>query len=107
VVINYNELNDFIVLEITGVIIKNNESKYLREMLDALIDSGKCKIGIDLSNVHFADSELVNIISHYRSRLDLTQNGSLMIISPIDRVSKLLKVSQVDRNVEIIYKGVS
>jgi len=107
VVINYYELNDFIVLEVTGEIIKNNESKYLCEILDTLIDSGKRRIGIDLSYVSYADSELVNIITRYNNRLSQKENGSLMIVSPNEIVCKLLKVSRIDQNVEIVYKDVS
>jgi len=88
-------------------IIKLQEQRLIYENLDpiqeqftSLVEAGRRKIIIDLSNVEYIDSFAVGFIMDMYRRLS-TQNGSLRLSGLRPRVKKILTITRVDNVIDI------
>ena len=91
-------------------IIKLHEPRMIYENLDpiqeqfiALVESGRRKIVVDLSDVEYIDSFAVGFIMDMYRRLS-TQEGSLKLSGLQPRVKKILTITRVDNVIDIYPK---
>ena len=72
----------------------------LRERLDAAAEQADT-VDIDLSKVDYADSTALGVIIALRNRLR-ERGGTVRLVSPSQRVRKLLNYAGLDRAFEVI-----
>ncbi len=91
---------DIIVLEITGRITLGRECKHLEWTTDALLRDNHKKIILDLSAVTQVDSTGIGIIMMCAGQLKHA-GGELRVAGASGHVEHVLKITSVDRVVEI------
>jgi anti-sigma B factor antagonist len=72
----------------------------LRAQLDAAAEQADV-VDIDLSKVNYADSTALGLIIALRNRLR-ERGGTVRLVSPSDRVRKLLNYAGLDQAFEIV-----
>lgn len=97
---------ELFVDEVPAVVLVSGEVDFasvpkLRECLDQLIDRELERVDLDLRNVRFMDSVGLGLLVATHKRLEAI-GGTLRILHPQVFVLKVLKVSGVDRFLEVI-----
>ena len=94
------ELGDATVVDIVGRIALTDGSAQLRDAIQALMEQGKKHIVLNLTGVDFVDSsglgELVRTHASVRSH-----GGQLKLVNPSKHVHDLLKMTKLDRVLDI------
>ena len=72
----------------------------LRELLNALVDSGTTAIVLDCQQLEFLDSSGIGVLVAARSRLG--DGGTLTMNSPPPHVRKVLELTGVDQHLAIL-----
>jgi anti-sigma B factor antagonist len=95
------DLGDAVVVDIAGRIALADGTALVRDTIRQLVDQGKERIVLNMSAVDFIDSaglgELVRAHASMRSR-----KGHLKLVNPSKQVHDLLRMTKLDRVLEIV-----
>jgi anti-sigma B factor antagonist len=94
------EVGDVTVVDIVGRIATADGTSMVHDSIRVLIEQGRNRIALNLSGVDFVDSsglgELVRTHASIRNR-----GGELKIVNPSKHVYDLLRMTKLDRVLEI------
>jgi anti-sigma B factor antagonist len=88
-------IGDFCVLEVRGDLDIAVSAALGRE-LDGLLDTGRDRVGIDLSGVMFMDSSALSALIHAHERAR-AQGHRLELLRPSPACAKILTITGLDR----------
>lgn len=90
------EIKRVALLEVDGRVDSTTADK-LGEALNAVIDDGKSRIVLDLTNVEYMSSAgLREIVAALKKVQNLAGTGDLRLASPSDRVREVLELAGLD-----------
>lgn len=92
---NFNEENNFWNLEITGE-IDIYTSPDLREILNNILDEKEENIRIDCKNLDYIDSTGLGVLIGALKKLKKNEKN-IIIANPKENISKLLKITGLDK----------
>ena len=102
--VNMKLCDDIMTVMINGD-IDHHTARIIREQIDEKIEqSFPRQLIIDMKNVDFMDSSGIGLILG-RYRIMLLYKGGVKIANANKQVSKVLKISGVDKLIEIIAEG--
>lgn len=88
-------IEGLILLSVEGIIKLGQSAEFLVQKLESVLESEDGHVLLDLSKINYIDStgigELVGYLSRFAER-----ERKLILVSPSDRIRKLLKVAQID-----------
>jgi anti-sigma B factor antagonist len=95
VIIDKKRVNDMVLLSVEGIIKLGQSAEFLEQSLQRTLEKDEGHVLIDLSKINYIDStgigELVGYIGKFAER-----GRRLILVSPSERIRKLLKVAQID-----------
>jgi anti-sigma B factor antagonist len=94
-IVEKRHLEGFTLLNVEGVIKLGESAHFFAQTLERALAEDQGHVLIDFSQINFIDStgigELVGYLGRFRSF-----NRELVLVSPTDRIRKLLKVAHLD-----------
>jgi len=89
-----NERDGVVVLEPKGRILGGPDATLLKDQLQALIDSGKVKVVIDLAEVDYMNSTGLGILISTLTTLRKA-NGELKLANVTEKIKSLLVITKL------------
>lgn len=94
-IIDKKRIDNLILLSVEGIIKLGQSAEFLAQSLERTLEKDEGHVLLDLSKINYIDStgigELVGYLGRYAER-----KRKLILVSPSDRIRKLLKVAQID-----------
>lgn len=95
-IIDKRRVEGMVLLSVEGIIKLGQSAEFLVQSLERTLEKDEGHVLLDLSKINYIDStgigELVGYLSRFAER-----KRKLILVSPSDRICKLLKVAQIDR----------
>jgi anti-sigma B factor antagonist len=95
VIIDKKRIDGLVLLSVEGIIKLGQSAEFLAQSLARTLERDEGHVLLDLSKINTIDStgigELVGYLSRFAER-----KRKLILVSPSDRIRKLLKVAQID-----------
>ena len=95
VIIDKKRIEGLILLSVEGIIKLGQSAEFLAQSLERTLEKDEGHVLLDLSKINYIDStgigELVGYLGRFAER-----ERKLILVSPSDRIKKLLKVAQID-----------
>lgn len=95
VIIDKRRIEGMVLLSVEGIIKLGQSAEFLVQSLERTLEKDEGHVLLDLSKINYIDStgigELVGYLSRFAER-----KRKLILVSPSDRIVKLLKVAQID-----------
>jgi anti-sigma B factor antagonist len=93
-ILNFKEMNDVVVVEVSGKITLGEGDVKLRDSIHELLNKKKNKIVLDLGNVSYIDSAGIGeLISAYTAAK--RNNAQLKLVNLTKKIQDLLQVTQL------------
>ena len=96
VIIDKRRVDEMVLLSVEGIIKLGQSAEFLVQSLERTLERDEGHVLLDLSKINYIDStgigELVGYLSRFAER-----DRKLILVSPSDRIRKLLKVAQIDQ----------
>lgn len=96
VIIDKKRVEGMVLLSVEGIIKLGQSAEFLVQNLERTLERDDGHVMLDLSKINYIDStgigELVGYLGRFAER-----DRRLILVSPSDRIRKLLKVAQIDR----------
>ena len=94
-IIDKRRVDGMVLLNIEGIIKLGQSAEFLVQSLERTLESDDGHVLLDLSKINYIDStgigELVGYLSRFAAR-----DRKLILVSPSERIRKLLGVAQID-----------
>jgi anti-sigma B factor antagonist len=92
--IRQREIGDVVVLDVNGKIMGGPDSEEFQATIDALVESGKRKVLVNLENVSWINSTGLGILIAGFSSLQKS-GGKLKLVNVSQRIESLLAVTKL------------
>jgi len=92
--IRQREIGDVVVLDVNGKIMGGPDSEAFQATIDALVESGKRKVLVNLENVSWINSTGLGILIAGFSSLQKS-GGKLKLVNVSQRIESLLAVTKL------------
>jgi anti-sigma B factor antagonist len=94
-IIAKREIDDRIILDLSGDIIFGEGTVKLRKEIRRLLEEGKNIICLNLENVRYVDSSGIGELISGLTAINRTENGQLKLLNPTPRLINLLEISKL------------
>jgi anti-sigma B factor antagonist len=98
--ISTRELGDAVVVDVVGRIALTDGTALLRDATRALVERGHQRIILNMASVDFIDSSGIGELMRMQTSVQ-RHGGELRLVSPSKHVHDLLKMTKLDRVLEI------
>lgn len=94
-IIDKRRVEGMVLLNVEGIIKLGQSAEFLVQSLERSLEQDEGHVLLDLSKINYIDSTGIGELVGYLSRFS-ERNRKLILVSPSDRIQKLLRVAQID-----------
>lgn len=94
-IIDKRRVEGMVLLNVEGIIKLGQSAEFLVQSLERSLEQDEGHVLLDLSKINYIDSTGIGELVGYLSRFS-ERDRKLILVSPSDRIQKLLRVAQID-----------
>lgn len=95
VIIDKRRVEGMVLLNVEGIIKLGQSAEFLVQSLERSLEKDEGHVLLDLSKINYIDSTGIGELVGYLGRFS-ERDRKLILVSPSDRIRKLLAVAQID-----------